>query len=58
MARTYDDLMCYSVPLVLRVTQSHFNDLIQGKTLCPSSDVPALGSIRKVLSIACEVLEA
>eukprot|EP00495_Collosphaeridae_sp_1-RS-2012_P008193 TRINITY_DN8122_c0_g1_i1.p4 TRINITY_DN8122_c0_g1~~TRINITY_DN8122_c0_g1_i1.p4 ORF type:complete len:51 (-),score=0.14 TRINITY_DN8122_c0_g1_i1:56-208(-) len=50
--------MCYSVPLVLRVTQSHFNDLIQGKTLCPSSDVPALGSIRKVLSIACEILEA
>ena len=58
MARTYDDLMCYSVPLVLRVAQSHLNDLVQGEPLCLSSDIPALGSIRKILSIARQVLKA
>ena len=55
---TYDDLMCYSVALVLRVAQSHLNDLVQGETLCLSSDIPALGSIRKILSIARQVLKA
>ena len=58
MARTYDDLMCYSVPLVLSVAQSHFNNLVQGETLCLSSDIPALGSIRKILAIARYVLKA
>ena len=52
MARTYDDLMRYPVPLVFCVAQSDFNDLIQGETLSLSGDVPGLGGIRKILSIA------